>query len=513
MDRDRQAIQEGRDLRARARRAADGMKDFTQEQADRVTRAACEAGYAKAEELARLAVEETKMGRVESKTVKNQLCTKDLWESIAHMRTVGLVRRDDARRVYEIADPVGVVAAIIPTTNPTSTALFKAIIALKGRNAIVISPHPRASRCINAAAKVVHDAAVRAGAPEGCVGCLTSPTLEATGELMRHRGTDLILATGGAELVKAAYSAGKPAFGVGPGNVPVFIERSADIERAVRCLVFSKGFDWGTICASEQCVTIDAPVRDRVVAEFRRQGAHLCSPEEKKKLEAVAVRGNLMNPDMVGKPPEYIAAAAGFAVPQGTTLLCAFCDTVGPEEPLSREKLMPVLALYTDPDWEAACRRCMAILRFGGLGHTLVIHSRDQRIILEFALKKQAYRLLVNAPSSTGSVGYGTGLMVSMTLGCGTPGGNISSDNISANHLINIKRLAFADDDPAAGPLAAGLAQAAPGGGYSRPFYASGYGRPFLPEPAPAAFTAQQPPALSPQDIRSMQDPAATPKT
>ncbi|HET6204367.1 MAG TPA: aldehyde dehydrogenase family protein [Planctomycetota bacterium] len=447
MDADLRALQEVRDAVAAGRRAAQALHAFSQERIDAVCEAMVEAGARAALDLAKLAVEETGYGRVDHKVLKNLFGTRVLWESIRDFPTVGIVRRDEKAGLFEVAAPQGVVAAIVPTTNPTSTALFKAIIALKGRNAIVVSPHPRAARCIGESCRVVYEAALRAGAPEGCVGWLTAPTLEATESLMRHRDVDLILATGGAGLVKAAYSSGKPCYGVGPGNVPCFIERTADIEHAVRCVVTSQTFDYGTLCCSEQALILDRPIREAALAEFARAGAHLCSPEETRLLEKVAMRSRLMNPEIVGQPAAKIAAMAGFRVAPESTVLLAEQGGVGYEHPVSIEILAPVLALYTEEGWREGCRRCIEVLRFGGMGHTLVLHSKDREVITAFALEKPASRILVNAPTSEGAVGWATALDPSMTLGCGAMGGNITSDNISVRHMITLKRVSYLKPD------------------------------------------------------------------
>ncbi len=443
MDSDLQSVQQARDLVTRARAAQERLSLFTQKQADAVCAAMAEAGFREAERLAKLAVEETQMGRVDSKTFKNTFCTRDLWAAMKDMPTCGIVRRDDKNMVYEIAEPMGVVAAIVPMTNPTSTALYKILIALKSRNAIVVSPHPRAARCIAESCRVMLEAALKAGAPDGCIGCLTTVTLEGTTELMRHKLTSVILSTGGEGIVKAAYSSGKPAYGVGPGNVPVFIEKSADARQAVKCIVESQLFDYGTVCASEQSVIVEAPIADAVREEFRRQKAYFVTPDEKKKMEPVVIKGSLHNPDVVGQPAPKIAKMCGFAVPDDTTVLIVEMKTVGPQEPISREKLCPVLGFYVEPDWHAGCERSLQVLRFGGMGHTLVIHSRNPEVIMEFALKKPAYRLCVNTGSTQGAIGASTRLFPSMSLGCGTSGGNISADNIGPQHLVNVKRLAF----------------------------------------------------------------------
>ncbi len=427
----------------RARQAATELKEFTQEQVDRICANVVQAAVSGAEEFARLAVEESGFGRVESKTEKNLFASRDLWAYMRDLRTVGVVRADEANRVYDIAEPYGVIAAICPVTNPTSTAIFKILCAIKTRNAVVLSPHPRARRCIGAVADRLGRVARESGAPAGAVGCLQNVTLEGTQELMRHRLTDLILATGGSGLVRAAYSAGKPAYGVGPGNVPAFIERTADIRQAVRCIVESQTFDYGTICSSEQSLVCEDDIAEQVLAELRAQKAWILSPDEVALLTPVAIKNHVMNPEVVGLAPVRIARLAGFEVPEDTTILVAPTAGVGPDFPLSREILAPILSFFTAPDWKKACDLCIDILKLGGLGHTLVIHSNDESIIWEFAFKKPAMRILVNSPSSQGGVGYSTNLVPSMTLGCGSFGGNITADNIGPLNLINLKRLAF----------------------------------------------------------------------
>lgn len=442
-DADLVSIQEARDLLRRARAAWQGYRRFSQAQVDRVTEAMVEAGARAAESLARLAVDETGMGVVQSKRDKNLFSTLNLWDDIKDLQTVGVVHRDEARGFYQIAEPYGVILGVIPTTNPTSTALFKAIIAAKSRNAIVMSPHPRAVKCIAESVRVVREAAERNGAPPGLLSCMMRPALEGTQAAMRDRNCDLILATGGPDLVRAAYSAGKPAYGVGPGNVPVWIDRSADLDLAARGVVASQTFDNGTICASEQSLVIDAPIAERALAEFVRRGAHVVSDAEKKLLERVVAAGGRMNPAVVGQYPSVIARMAGFAVPPNTTVLLARETGVGPEFPLSLEKLCPVLTVYVADGADRGCERCMEVLDYGGLGHTLGIYATDQKVIWRFADEKPSYRIIVNGPTSQGAVGYSTHLRPSMTLGCGAAGRNITSDNVSAANLILMKHVGF----------------------------------------------------------------------
>lgn len=437
-DADLLSIQEARELARRAHDAFKIYRRFDQARVDRIALAMVEAGARASESLARLAVDETGIGVVASKKQKNLFATEGVWEDIRDLKTCGVVHRDDARGFSQIAEPYGVVLAIVPTTNPTSTALFKAIIAAKTRNAIVVSPHPRAARCIAESVRVVREAAEHAGAPAGLISCLERPTIEGTQAAMRDRNVDLILATGGPDLVRAAYSAGKPAYGVGPGNVPVYIDRSADPVLAAKGVVASQTFDNGTICASEQSLVIDAPIRDAVLAEFARCGAYLVADgsKEKQLLERIVAKGGRMNPDVVGQYPVKIAKLAGFSIPEATTVILVEETGVGRDHPLSIEKLCPLLTVYTVDGWRAGCERSIEVLNFGGLGHTLGIYARDEKVIAAFAEEKPSHRVIVNGPTSQGAVGYSTYLRPSMTLGCGAFGNNITSDNVSAQNLI-----------------------------------------------------------------------------
>jgi len=441
-DQDLKSKDEARSLVERAAKAQQIYKKFSQSQVDKVTAAAVRAGAKNAEKLAKLAVEESGFGRVSSKIIKNLFATQTLWDDIKELKTVGVIFRDDRKGVFEIAEPYGVVIGIVPVTNPTSTTLFKGIISLKTRNSIVFSPHPRGIRCISETAKVMEEAAVNAGAPNGLISCMSTVTMDGVNEAMRHPLTSLILATGGAGLVKAAYSAGKPAYGVGPGNAPAFIERTANITMAVKAIVASQLFDNGTICASEQSVVIDEPVKSRTLREFISQGAHLCNNEEKALLSKIITKNKAINPDIVGRYPRELAEMAGFSVPSDTTVLLAEESRVGLDYPLSVEKLSPILAVYSASGWEKCCEICLELLHLGGMGHTMSIHSSNEDVIMKFAIEKPVNRILVNAPTSQGAVGYATGLVPSMTLGCGAHGGNITSDNVSAKNLILTKRVA-----------------------------------------------------------------------
>lgn len=446
MDRDLAALQEVRDKLKLAREARLQMEKASQQDCDRWAAAAAQAGRREASRLARMAVEETDIGVVAGKTLKNIFATEFTWSKIKDMKTAGVIRRDDKLGVVEIAHPAGVVAAVIPTTNPTSTALFKCLIALKARCSIVVSPHPRAVKCIGESCRVMYEAARAAGAPEGCISWLENVTIESTNALMRHRWTSIILATGGPQLVEAAYSSGKPAIGVGAGNVPAYIHESADVQHAVRAIVLGQVFDNGTICSSEQSVVCDKAVERQALEEFRRRGAHICTAEEMKKLEPVVKKGGRQNPDIVGKYPRVIARMANFSVPDDTTVLICPQEKVGDEAPLSIEKLSPVLSFYSVAGWREARERCSQILHYGGMGHTASIHAKDDKVILEWGEAMPAMRLIVNSPSTQGAIGYTTNLFPSMTLGCGTPGGNIYSENIGPQHLINVKRLAWVNE-------------------------------------------------------------------
>ena len=443
-DRDLASIAEARALAKRAKQAWLELAEFSQERIDAIVDAMAAAATPHAEAFARLAVEETGYGVVADKVQKNLFSSEKVYRFIRPMKTVGVIARHDDRRVIEIAEPFGVVAAVVPSTNPTSTAIYKILISLKARCTIVISPHPAAVKCITRVAEVMEEAARRAGAPAGAINWMTTVTLEGTQELMKHRDVAVILATGGMGLVRAAYSAGKPAYGVGPGNAPAFIERTADVRKAVRDVITGKTFDNGVLCSSENSVVVDEPIADAVKKEFTAQGGYFMSKSD---MDAVA-RGlvtpqRLPNPALVGKAATFIAEKCGVTVPADTRVLLAPLDGVGRDFPLSIEKLCPVLSYYVVKDWREGCERCKQILRYGGMGHTMSIHSQNDAIVLEFGLKKPAYRIVVNSPTTHGSIGLTTGLDPAMTLGCGGYGGNITSDNISPRHLLNIKRLAY----------------------------------------------------------------------
>jgi acetaldehyde dehydrogenase (acetylating) len=445
VSRDDRSVAEARELIERAYNAFLEYQHFTQEQVDRVIDAMAAAATAAAERIARLAVEETGYGVVADKIQKNLFSSERVYQALRGMKTVGIVREDREQGIIEVAAPVGVVAAVLPSTNPTSTAIYKILIGLKGRNAIVLSPHPTAFRCTCEITSIMRDAAIKTGAPADVICCFSTPTLAGTQELMKHRRTSVILATGGMGIVRAAYSSGKPAFGVGPGNVPVFIDRSADLKKAVADVVFGKTFDNGTICSSEQAIVAEEAIREQVTEELKRNGTHFLSEDEIQRLgrDMVNLEQHTINPKFVGKSAQRVAELAGFKVPEGTRVLVALLKGVGREHPLSAEKLSPVLALYFTRNRSAGFDTCLALLRFGGLGHTCVIHGRDDAVIREYGLKMPAGRIVVNSPAPHGSIGASTNLFPAMTLGCGAVGGNITSDNISPLHLINLRRVAY----------------------------------------------------------------------
>jgi acetaldehyde dehydrogenase (acetylating) len=443
-DRDLTSIAEARALARRAKAAWLELAELSQERIDAIVDAMAAAATAQAEAFARLAVEETGYGVVTDKVQKNLFSSQKVYAFIRPMKTVGVIARHEDTRVVEIAEPFGVVAAVVPSTNPTSTAIYKILISIKARCAVVLSPHPAAVKCITRVAEVMDEAARRAGAPSGAINWMTTVTLEGTQELMKHRDVAVILATGGMGLVRAAYSAGKPAYGVGPGNAPAYIERTADVRKAVRDVVTGKTFDNGVLCSSENSVVVDEAIAEAVKREFQGQGGYFMSKAEMDGVARVLVTPQrLPNPALVGKPATVIAEKCGITVPADTRVLLAPLEGVGRDYPLSIEKLCPVLSFYVVKDWREGCERCKQILRYGGMGHTMSIHSQNEQVILEFGLKKPAFRIVVNTPATHGSIGLTTGLDPAMTLGCGGYGGNITSDNISPRHLLNIKRLAY----------------------------------------------------------------------
>lgn len=465
LDRDLQSIQEVRDLIAAAKAAQKAYARFEPARMKTIAAAVAKAGEENAERLAKLANEETGYGRWQDKVLKNLLGSRICYEYCKDMNLVGLIGERPEDGILEIGVPMGVVAAIIPSTNPTSTVLYKSIISLISGNGIVISPHPGAKKCILAAFEVVREAAEAAGAPKGLVGCISEPTIEASQTLMKHRDIGVILATGGEAMVRAAYSSGNPAIGVGPGNGPAYIERTADIPLAVKHIIDSKTFDNGTICASEQSIVTERCIERRVMEELQRQGAFFLDEEASERVGRFLLRANgTMNPQIVGKAAVRIAELAGVSAPPDTKVLVSRQTEVGKRNPYSREKLCPVLGFYVEDDWEHACERCIAILENEGAGHTMTIHSENDAVIRAFALQKPVGRLLVNTPGALGGVGATTNLAPAMTLGCGAVGSSSTSDNITPRNLINIRRVAYGmrelEDLQSGAPRSAGKVRA-----------------------------------------------------
>lgn len=443
-DKDLQSIQEVRTKVAAAHEAFLQFRKHTQEEVDRIVDQAAAVARANAESLAKLAVEETGYGNVRDKTIKNLLNSDLLHRAIRPMKTVGVIGEDPDKGILEIAEPAGVVAAILPTTNPTSTAFFKILIALKSKNAIVVSPHPRAVNCTCESARLLAEAAEAAGAPKGVVQCLTKATIQGTNELLKHRRTSLILSTGGPGIVHAAYSSGKPALGVGPGNVAVLLDDTADIDEAIGSVIDGKSFDYGTVCSSEQCVVAEEKNREAVWSALRKHGAHVCDERQASVLAALLITKDFrVNPDCVGQSPQRIAEMAGFRVGEDVRALVVELKGVGREHPLSAEKLSPVLSVHFAENFASALKATTAIVNFGGRGHTCVIYSKSDQRIREFGLAMPAFRILVNTAAPQGSTGITTNVLPSMTLGCGAIAGNITGDNIGPMHLINIKRVAY----------------------------------------------------------------------
>ena len=441
LDKDLRSIQQARSMVEAAYAAQKIWAKASQEQVDRVCEAMVNAAFQASERLGRMASEETGYGVPEHKKLKNEFASRYVWQSIKNVKTVGVIRHDPNTRVYEIAWPMGVVAALTPSTNPTSTVINKILISVKARNGVVVAPHPSAVNCCVETAKLMAAAAVQAGAPEGLVHCMSEVSLPGTNELMSHRHTTVILATGGSPMVRAAHSQGKPAYGVGPGNVPVYVDRSADLEKAARYIVASKAFDFSVICATEQAVIADRPIAARLEQLMKNEGAYFMD-----ELQTQAMRQTLFLPDggintaTVGKSPQMLAGMAGISVPSSARILVARLRKVGKEEPLSREKLTTVLGWYEVDGWEAGCDRSIEMIQFGGRGHSLIVHATDEKVIMAFGLEKPVFRIAVNTMATLGAIGLTTGVMPSMTLGSGGIGGAITGDNITVYHLFNVKR-------------------------------------------------------------------------
>ena len=442
-DRDLQSIQQARNLMVHSKIAGQELAKYDQKRIDGIIKKICEACEAQSERLAKMAVEETGFGVWQDKVLKNALGSRMTYEYIKDMKTIGIIEEDADKQVLHVAAPVGVIVALIPSTNPTSTVMYKALISLKAGNSVIFCPHPNSSGCTLATVQIIRDALKAEGVPEDAVCAVSIPTIEATNVLMSHPDTGMILATGGPGMVKAAYSSGNPALGVGAGNTPAFIEHTADIPAAVRRIFASKCFDNGTICSSEQSIVTEMRIREKVMDEARRQGGHFLCKEHSDILAKVLLRPNgSMNPAIVGKSAKVVAELAGIKIPEHTRVLISEHTTVDLRDPYSREKLCPVLGFYAVEGWEAACDLSIKLLFNEGAGHTMSIHSQDESIIREFALKKPVMRLIVNAGSALGAVGATTGLAPALTLGCGSIGGSSTSDNVTPLNLINVRRVA-----------------------------------------------------------------------
>ncbi|WFD11761.1 acetaldehyde dehydrogenase (acetylating) [Tepidibacter hydrothermalis] len=442
IDRDLRSVQEARDLARLGKIASNQLAEYTEDQINEILCSMVKVVKANAVSLAKMAVEETGFGKVEDKTYKNHMASVILYDEIRDMKTIGVIREDVNQKVIDIAEPMGLLMGIVPSTNPTSTAIFKAMIAIKSRNGIVFSPHPSALKCTLEVVNLMNGAAVEAGAPENIISSISTPSIQATNELMKHDDIAMIIATGGPGMVKASYSAGKPALGVGAGNSPAYIEKTANIQKAVNNIMSSKTFDNGTICASEQSIIVEECNREEVVAELKKQGGYFMTTEENQKVCKILFKnGHTMNAKFVGRTPQVIAKAAGISIPENTRVLIGEQQGVGEEYPLSYEKLTTVLAFYTVKDWHEACELSIQLLQ-NGIGHTMSLHTEDRDMVMKFA-KKPASRILVNTGGTQGGTGASTGLIPSFTLGCGTWGGSSVSENVSPMHLINIKRVAY----------------------------------------------------------------------
>jgi acetaldehyde dehydrogenase (acetylating) len=443
-DKDLLSVQEVRELVDKAKTAQLEHSLKSQSEVDKIVKSIAYAGVRNARRLAEMAHEETGFGIVADKVIKNVFGSRGVYEQIKDLKTIGEIAWDEEKQVRSIAIPVGVIAGIIPSTNPTSTTLYKAEIAIKAGNSIVFSPHPSALKCIIETVKVIRQAIAEAGGNEDLVSCITIPTMQATESLMKHSDVSLILATGGSAMVRAAYSSGTPAIGVGPGNGPAYIEKTANLETAVKCIMDSKTFDNGTICSSEQSVICDESMAIEVQKEMEKQGAYFLNEMERKKLGDFILRANgTMNPMIVGKSVKTIAELAELQVPDTARVLVAREYGIGRGHPYSNEKLAPILAFYTAENYEKVCVLCSEILHYEGAGHTFCIHSKDENIIDYFSRRIPASRIVVNTPSALGGIGGTTGLMPALTLGCGAIGGSATSENVGPMNLLDIKRVAY----------------------------------------------------------------------
>ena len=444
LDKDLQARQEARDLCKQAFEAQKVLRQMPQEQLDRIVKAISVKFSDAAGELAKLAVEETGFGNVKDKTEKNRFASETVWQAVKEMKTVGVLKEDPRQKLWQIGVPVGVIAAIVPSTNPTSTICYKAMIALKSGNSIVFSPHPKALKCSLLAYKIVSEAACSAGAPKGSIGCLSVGAMAGCQELMHCDEISMILATGGPAMVRAAYSSGKPAIGVGAGNGPAYIHHSADVQHAIDCILRSKTFDNGTVCASEQSIIVEKDMELTVRNIAQKRGFFFMDKQQAGQLAKLLFRGDgALNPQIVGKSALDLAQMAVFPVPQDTKILVAREQEAGPTRPYSMEKLCPVLAFFVMDNEDAVLQKAVEVLTHEGSGHTFALHAQDESVIRKFSLQIPVSRFLVNTPAALGGIGATTGLFPALTLGCGAVGGSSSSNNISPMDLINIRRVAW----------------------------------------------------------------------
>lgn len=442
-DKDLLSVQEVRDLVEKAKKAQQEFAQKSQEEVDAIVKSVAEAGVRNAKRLAKMAHEETGFGIEADKVIKNVFGSRGVYEAIKDMKTIGVLEVDEEKKTKKIAIPVGIVAGLIPSTNPTSTAFYKSEIALKGGNAIIFSPHPNAKNCIVEAVKVIRTAIAEAGGNEDLVSVITIPTIQATDMLMKHPDVAMILATGGSAMVRAAYSSGTPAIGVGPGNGPAYIEKTADVALAVKRIMDSKTFDNGTICASEQSVMCDCDMESAVRVEMEKQGAYFLNDEQIAKLGKFILRANgTMNPQIVGKSAQVIADLAEIEIPKGTRVLVAKETGIGFGHPYSNEKLAPILGFYTAENYVEICELAQKILHYEGAGHTFSMHTKDPKIVDYFAARIPASRIMVNTPSALGGIGASTGMLPALTLGCGAIGGSATSENVGPQHLINVRVVA-----------------------------------------------------------------------
>lgn len=442
-DKDLLSVQEVRDLVEKAKKAQQEFAQKSQKEVDAIVKSVAEAGVRNAKRLAKMAHEETGFGIEADKVIKNVFGSRGVYEAIKDMKTIGVLEVDEEKKTKKIAIPVGIVAGLIPSTNPTSTAFYKSEIALKGGNAIIFSPHPNAKNCIVEAVKVIRTAIAEAGGNEDLVSVITIPTIQATDMLMKHPDVAMILATGGSAMVRAAYSSGTPAIGVGPGNGPAYIEKTADVALAVKRIMDSKTFDNGTICASEQSVMCDCDMEPAVRVEMEKQGAYFLNDEQIAKLGKFILRANgTMNPQIVGKSAQVIADLAEIEIPEGTRVLVAKETGIGFGHPYSNEKLAPILGFYTAENYVEICELAQKILHYEGAGHTFSMHTKDPKIVDYFAARILASRIMVNTPSALGGIGASTGMLPALTLGCGAIGGSATSENVGPQHLINVRVVA-----------------------------------------------------------------------